>query len=85
MCFLFCQFFAYHLEKYRNVDSNACIIHYPQYNNILKLVDLNEKTFQTLLENKKIRKILGSENAHDEQMFKHSKRISKWTKKGSSS
>ena len=45
----------------------ACIIHYPHYNNILKLVDLNEKTFQTLLENKKIRKILGSENAHDEK------------------
>ena len=45
----------------------ACFIHYQQYNNVLKLVDLNETTFQTLLENKKIRITLGGENFHSEQ------------------
>ena len=45
----------------------AWIIHYPQYNNIVKLVDVNEKTFQILLENKEIRKTMVGDKTHDKQ------------------
>ena len=45
----------------------ACFIHYRQFNNISKLVDVNENTYQTLIENKNIRKRLSGENSHIEQ------------------
>ena len=45
----------------------ACIIHYKQFNNVTKLVDLNEQTYKTLIENKQIRTKLGGDSFHAEQ------------------